>query len=250
MARLPADLPEDWTNGMIVAPNGADVGYQERYGYNYLNKQVNDAQNAINDIGTTLDDVAKEVDIIDIKSRIGITTDSGATATSGTLMGKTNKLLDDVALLKKTTIGASTNGAVRLATLSKIRGASSPAGTIHNKTYTFTSAYRNQFIKSLVLSSNLSVKLNRLELEIDGTTSIDASSENAFSLSGATVFLNMDKLAAGLDDYINVSLISSANRQHEPLSFVYSTTAKITLEIEQMEQGTLDMNLGILYCRI
>ena len=41
---LPADLPEDWTNDQIVAPNGADVGLTEQHGYNYLAKQVNAAQ--------------------------------------------------------------------------------------------------------------------------------------------------------------------------------------------------------------
>lgn len=45
---LPADLPTDWTGGMIVAPNGADTGLPEQYGYNYLMAAVNAAQQAIN----------------------------------------------------------------------------------------------------------------------------------------------------------------------------------------------------------
>ena len=48
---LPADLPTNWTGGQIVAPNGADAGLPEQYGYNYLMKAVNAAQQAINPLG-------------------------------------------------------------------------------------------------------------------------------------------------------------------------------------------------------
>jgi hypothetical protein len=43
---LPADLPENWTSGQIVAPTGAEVGMDEQHGYNYLMRQVNNAQRA------------------------------------------------------------------------------------------------------------------------------------------------------------------------------------------------------------
>ena len=43
---LPADLPENWTSGQIIAPTGAEVGLDEQHGYNYLMKQVNNAQKA------------------------------------------------------------------------------------------------------------------------------------------------------------------------------------------------------------
>lgn len=45
---LPADLPTDWQAGQIIAPNGADTGLPEQYGYNYLMEAVNAAQQAIN----------------------------------------------------------------------------------------------------------------------------------------------------------------------------------------------------------
>ena len=48
---LPGDLPTNWQAGQIIAPNGADAGLPEQYGYNYLMAQVNAAQQAINDIG-------------------------------------------------------------------------------------------------------------------------------------------------------------------------------------------------------
>ena len=44
---LPADLPENWTSGQIVAPTGAEAGLNEQHGYNYLMKQVNNAQKAL-----------------------------------------------------------------------------------------------------------------------------------------------------------------------------------------------------------
>lgn len=45
---LPADLPENWTSGQIVAPTGTEAGLDEQHGYNYLMKQVNNAQKAAN----------------------------------------------------------------------------------------------------------------------------------------------------------------------------------------------------------
>lgn len=44
---LPADLPENWTSGQIVAPTGAEVGLDDQHGYNYLMMQVNNAQRAL-----------------------------------------------------------------------------------------------------------------------------------------------------------------------------------------------------------
>lgn len=52
MEHLPADLPEDWTAGQIVAPTGEEVGLSHQHGYNYLMEMVNRAQmgvNAVND---------------------------------------------------------------------------------------------------------------------------------------------------------------------------------------------------------
>lgn len=44
---LPADLPENWTSGQTIAPTGEEVGLDNQYGYNYLMKQVNNAQKAL-----------------------------------------------------------------------------------------------------------------------------------------------------------------------------------------------------------
>lgn len=55
---LPADLPTDWSIGQTVGPDGTDVGLSERHGYNYLSKQVNAAQKAVNAIGEAFEGVA------------------------------------------------------------------------------------------------------------------------------------------------------------------------------------------------
>ncbi len=55
---LPADLPEDWTSGQIVAPSGADAGLSQQHGYNYLMAQVNAAQRAANAINESFDSIS------------------------------------------------------------------------------------------------------------------------------------------------------------------------------------------------
>lgn len=51
---LPADLPENWTSDQIVAPTGAEAGLDEQHGYNYLMRQVNNAQKAAKAIAAAL----------------------------------------------------------------------------------------------------------------------------------------------------------------------------------------------------
>ena len=59
--QLLANLPTDWTNDQYVTADG-DMYADERYGYNYLNEQINDAQNAIN----TIDNAIGNLQVIDI----------------------------------------------------------------------------------------------------------------------------------------------------------------------------------------
>lgn len=57
--KLPADLPENWSDGDIVAPDGISVGLTPQHGYNYLNAAVNKAQEGVNalqgEVGKVLD---------------------------------------------------------------------------------------------------------------------------------------------------------------------------------------------------
>lgn len=96
MANLPADLPENWTRGQLVSPNGTEVGLTTQHGYNYLMAQVNAAQTAINNIVESLGEVAQETSVQDILSLIGATADTGATDTTGTLMGKSNAIISSL----------------------------------------------------------------------------------------------------------------------------------------------------------
>lgn len=55
---LPADLPENWNAGQIVAPDGTSVGLTEQHGYNYLMEMVNRSQLSINIINEFVADLA------------------------------------------------------------------------------------------------------------------------------------------------------------------------------------------------
>ena len=59
---LPADLPENWTEGQTVAPNGTDAGLTEQHGYNYLMWAVNQAQLACKQLGEYIPQLQLEAD--------------------------------------------------------------------------------------------------------------------------------------------------------------------------------------------
>lgn len=48
---LPQDLPETWAVNQIVSPDGVSAGLTPQHGYNYLMKQVNNAQQAAQELG-------------------------------------------------------------------------------------------------------------------------------------------------------------------------------------------------------
>lgn len=61
---LPADLPTNWQTGQIVAPTGAQVGYSQQYGYNYLMEQVNAAQQGINSLNNAFPELYGQGDTV------------------------------------------------------------------------------------------------------------------------------------------------------------------------------------------
>ena len=61
---LPANLPENWTYGQIIAPTGQEVDLPANYGYNYLMNQVNNAQKA----ALELDSKKAELDMSNLDS--------------------------------------------------------------------------------------------------------------------------------------------------------------------------------------
>lgn len=52
---LPHDLPDNWDATQYVSPNGVEVGLTAKHGYNYLMKQVNNAQQAAAELSEGLD---------------------------------------------------------------------------------------------------------------------------------------------------------------------------------------------------
>lgn len=89
MSKLPADLPENWTQGQTISPNGTEVGLTEKHGYNYLMKQVNDTQTEVNNINTALTDVAQQATVDEINNKIGTESDAD---TQPTLFGRLAQL--------------------------------------------------------------------------------------------------------------------------------------------------------------
>lgn len=93
MPKLPANLPENWTQGQTISPNGTEVGLTEQHGYNYLMKQVNNTQTEVNNINGALPDVAQQATVNEINNKIGKESDAD---TQPTLFGKIAKVLKAV----------------------------------------------------------------------------------------------------------------------------------------------------------
>ena len=68
---LPADLPENWTAGQIVAPDGASVGLSRQHGYNYLMQQVNKAQQGVNAVNEAFENVSQNHVILETTAENG-----------------------------------------------------------------------------------------------------------------------------------------------------------------------------------
>ena len=76
---LPADLPENWTSGQIIAPTGAEAGLDDQHGYNYLMRQVNNAQKALKALAAQ-----REEDLARIKYWVSTDPTSPASFIGGT----------------------------------------------------------------------------------------------------------------------------------------------------------------------
>lgn len=75
---LPADLPEDWAENQIVAPEGQSAGLTQQHGYNYLMEQVNAAQTAASQIGEAFSGLATQTDLDGtLKATIQVTYNGG-----------------------------------------------------------------------------------------------------------------------------------------------------------------------------
>lgn len=61
---MPQDLPQNWTYGQTIGPQGTDVGLTKQHGYNYLMQQVNATQQAAQELGEAFSDLYGEGDIV------------------------------------------------------------------------------------------------------------------------------------------------------------------------------------------
>lgn len=139
MPKLPADLPENWTQGQTISPNGTEVGLTEKHGYNYLMKQVNDTQTEVNNINTALTDVAQQATVDEIKNKIGTESDADTQPTLfGRLAQLKNVLLEKLAeVLTKITgidgkIGTSVDTSGTLTLFGQVKSISEkmPTGSV------------------------------------------------------------------------------------------------------------------------
>lgn len=139
MPKLPADLPENWTQGQTISPNGTEVGLTEKHGYNYLMKQVNDTQTEVNDINTALTDVAQQATVEEINNKIGTESDADTQPTLfGRLAQLKNVLLEKLAeVLTKITgidgkIGTSVDTSGTLTLFGQVKSISEkmPTGSV------------------------------------------------------------------------------------------------------------------------
>lgn len=93
-SELPHDLPENWTDTQYVTPGGTEAGLTEQHGYNYLMRQVNNTQKAVNELDAGY--AAMNAGYGEVNTKIGSTADTGGTATSGSIMGKLNALISSL----------------------------------------------------------------------------------------------------------------------------------------------------------
>lgn len=84
---LPHDLPEDWTDNQYVTPGGTEAGLTEQHGFNYMTKQINNTQQAVNE----LDAAYGAMD-----TKIGSTDDTGGSVSAGSVMGKLNAIISSL----------------------------------------------------------------------------------------------------------------------------------------------------------
>ena len=107
---LPADLPENWTSCQIVAPTGAEAGLDDQHGYNYLMRQVNNAQKALKALAAQ-----REEDLARIKFWVSDDPTSPASFIGGTW----EQIKDSFILAAGDTYAAGSTGGEARHTLTK-----------------------------------------------------------------------------------------------------------------------------------
>lgn len=191
MPKLPADLPENWTQGQTISPNGTETGLTEQHGYNYLMKQVNNTQTEVNNINDTLPDVAQQATVNEIKNKIGTESDADTQPTLfGRLAQLKNVLMEKLAeMLTKVTgidtkIGTSSDSSDTDTLFGKIQAVKESTAA---KRYFFSETVQDtkdgyDFTNSIKSSPNepMSIILVSKVAEYDGTVGF----KTTFNLNG------------------------------------------------------------------
>ena len=196
MPKLPADLPENWTRGQLVSPNGTEVGLTEKHGYNYLMKQVNATQTEVNNINTALTDVAQQETVNEIKNKIGAESDAD---TQPTLFGRLAQL-KNVLMEKLAEV------------LTKVTGIDGKIGTIGD-----TAEDETLFGK---LSQGAIKSVQR------GTVSVQNATDKAVTISS----VNPKKCMVTIKSSLKINDTQNENKTISDACFVKSLTAtKLTI---------------------
>lgn len=217
MPKLPADLPENWTQGQTISPNGTEVGLTEKHGYNYLMKQVNDTQTEVNNINTALTDVAQQATVDEINNKIGTESDAD---TQPTLFGR-------LAQLKKVLLE-------KLAELlTKVTGIDGKIGTSGDSENTDTIFGRLKKVISSVDEKMYSAS----------NTVVDTISPSISGSKGAKLIL---KRVAEYSGTIRIKISSIKGNNEPPFQLIVGTSSNIRLKYNTAYTTTIQNFFNVL----
>lgn len=269
MPKLPADLPENWTQGQTISPNGTEVGLTEKHGYNYLMKQVNDTQTEVNDINTALTDVAQQATVEEINNKIGTESDADTQPTlfgrlaqmKNVLVGKLAEVLTKITGIdgKIGAIGDTSGSATLFGQIKQNYGSLDVFDTVRMKkevvtvnvpsgsgtyTGTFNFSKGNKKIKAIIFkSSGFQTTSGTYIFEVDGT-------EYKFSASGGNLYgavfveLMTDNTSSRVLDLS--SNVSTPSYIKNPLRVVVKDSFSVTMPIKRVESSG-QANIVIFY---
>lgn len=220
MPKLPADLPENWTRGQTISPNGTEVGLTEQHGYNYLMKQVNNTQTEVNNINDALPDVAQQVTVEEINNKIGTESDADTQPTLfGRLAQLKNVLLEKLAeLLTKVTgidtkIGTSSDSSNTDTLFGKIQAVKESTAA---KRYFFSETVQEtkqgyDFISIKNANKAMSVILFSKVAEYDGTigfsTTLNINARNGSDYIAIAAFTPSTIIGSGSGNETNLEQV-------------------------------------------
>lgn len=209
---LPADLPENWTYGQIVSPNGTEAGLTPKHGYNYLMRQVNQAQALLNQVTAMIQSEMATQDYVDaaINGRVPTTRKVNGKALSGDI----SLTAADVGALGS---GSTAEAAKKLLTPRSIRAnlASSAAANFDG-------------------TANITPGVAGILPVANGGTG--SSVEKYLPLAGGTIAGNLTlknstafgcKLNFGDGDYVHISEPTDDNMEIKAKNVTFSTTNPI-----------------------